>query len=350
VLNFCRMMQAQGLGVVHYGAEGSVVCCEQVDIITAEEQARYFGGHDWRRKGFALEWDATREYWRLTNNRAVREILARRGPRDLLCVIGGTCQQPIATALPDMRVCEWGIGYAGVFAPFRVWESYAWMHCVLGQGGAYQADGRFYDAVIPNSFPAEDFTPGYGEGNYALYIGRLIRRKGVEVAIEAAKAAGVKLVVAGQGGEVRDGRLWYDGVSMPADNVEYVGAVDVVRRNELMGGALAVLAPTLYVEPFGGVAVEAQMCGTPAITTDWGAFVETVQHGVTGFRCHTLGEFVWALRQAGELDRAEIRKRALHTYSLEAVAPRYAAYVARLQDLDGKGWYTIRESPEVWPR
>lgn len=367
VLNFCRMMAAQpGFEVIHYGAEGSQVCCEHVTIISAAEQAAHFGGHDWRRKGFAIEWDATRAYWTLCNGRAVAAIRERRQAGDMLCVIGGTCQQPISQALPDLRCCEWGIGYAGVFAPFRVWESYAWMHCVLGQGGAYKADGRFYDVVIPNSFPAEDFTLGAGDGGYALYIGRLIRRKGLEVAIEAAKAAGVPLKVAGQGGEVRDGRLWYDGTSMPADNLEYVGTVDVAQRNALMGRALAVLVPTLYVEPFGGVAVEAQLCGTPVITTDWGAFTETVQHGWTGFRCHTLGEFVWALREcalwgssarypelsAGGtgplcLRRDEIRANALQHWSLDAVAPRYVRYFRRLADLDGRGWYTIRQECEV---
>lgn len=348
VLNFCRMMTGLGYQVIHYGTEGSTVPCEHVTLITAGEQEALFGAYDWRSEGFKLSWDANQPYWRLHNYRAVEALRPRLQPGDALCLIGGACQKPIADAYPGSMAVEWGIGYAGVFAPFRVWESYAWQHCVLGSlHGAYAADGRFYDCVIPNSFPAEDFPAGRGDGGYVVYIGRLIRRKGVTVAAEAARAAGVLLRIAGQGGTVKDGRLWFDGTSLPLDGIEYCGTVGVERRAALVGGALACLVPTQYVEPFGGVAVEAQLYGTPAITTDWGAFTETVPNGLAGYRCHTLGEFVWAIRQAASLDRDAIRARAMALYTLDAVAPMYDRYFRRLADLAGQGWYTIRETCEV---
>ena len=84
------------------------------------------------------------------------------------------------------------------------------------------------------------------------------------------------------------------------------------------------------------------MTGTPVITTDWGAFTETVVDGVTGFRCRTFGEFVEAVELAPTLDRKAIRERALTTYSLEAITPRYERYFRRLADLWGDGWYTTR--------
>jgi glycosyltransferase involved in cell wall biosynthesis len=112
-----------------------------------------------------------------------------------------------------------------------------------------------------------------------------------------------------------------------------------------MSRAHAVLVPTLYLEPFGGVAVEAQMCGTPVITTDFGAFPETVEQGVTGFRCHYLGEFLDAVARCGDLDRGRIRDRAIQRYSLTVVAQQYQAYFERLALLWGAGWHS-----EIAPR
>ena len=86
---------------------------------------------------------------------------------------------------------------------------------------------------------------------------------------------------------------------------------------------------------FGSVAVEAQLCGTPVICTPMGAFTETVEHGITGFRCHTLGEFMAATEAVKKLDRAAIRKRAIEKYSTQAIAPQYEAYFRRIALLNG---------------
>jgi glycosyltransferase involved in cell wall biosynthesis len=113
------------------------------------------------------------------------------------------------------------------------------------------------------------------------------------------------------------------------------------RRGELMAGAQAVWVPTIYCEPFGNVAVEAQLCGTPVITTDWGAMTETVEDGVTGFRCRTLGEFLDAARNVHRLSPAYIRGRAEALYSTQAVARRYQRHFERLYSLWSDGWYDV---------
>jgi glycosyltransferase involved in cell wall biosynthesis len=105
------------------------------------------------------------------------------------------------------------------------------------------------------------------------------------------------------------------GVGTPPTYGEYLGPVGL-ERAELYQNAKAVFVPTTYVEPYGTVNVEAQMCGTPVITTDWGAFTETVIDGVTGYRCRTFGEFVQASIDAPKLDRNVIRQRALETVDL----------------------------------
>jgi glycosyltransferase involved in cell wall biosynthesis len=269
----------------------------------------------------------TQDYFSKMNNRVIKAMRSRLDEHDFICLIGGICQQPIAEAFPAHTAVEFGVGYQGTFAKYRVFESYAWMHAVYGhQQGAMGANGHFYDCVIPNYFEVDQFPEGKGDGGYLLYVGRLIERKGLQVVVDTATRADLPLVIAGQG--------------EPPDYGEYVGVVGPERRAELMGGAIALLCPTLYVEPFGGVNVEAQICGTPAISTDWGAFTETVEQGVTGFRCRTLDEFAKAAIKASKLNRKKVRQRAIELYSTDAVAMQYEVYFRRLLALWNDGWYT----------
>lgn len=343
-LNFAKMMTSKGYDVIEYGPAGSEsAATEHVTTITRDEQCRFWGNMEPNLIHNA-DWFPESPWWQLTNARAIQEIKSRKGKGDLLGIIAGFCQDPVWRAHPDLRPVEWGIGYSGIISDaFHVFESSAWMHCCYTQlaGSAYGANGRNYDTVIPNSFDATEFELGKGDGGYLLYVGRLIQRKGIIPACEAAKAAGLKLIIAGQGGAVKDGRLVFDGASLPMDNIEYVGTVDIAERNRLMGGAIALMAPTTYIEPFGGVAVEAMMNGTPVITVPWGAFPETVIAGETGFHCSTLREFVDAVEKAPSLDRKTIRERAIRLYSTDAAADMYDRYFQRLATLSGKGWYTL---------
>jgi glycosyltransferase involved in cell wall biosynthesis len=126
-----------------------------------------------------------------------------------------------------------------------------------------------------------------------------------------------------------------------------VGAVNAEERASLMGGAAVTLAPTVYVEPFGGVAVESMMCGTPVVTTDFGAFTETVVEGVSGFRFQTLQEAVDATEKAMGLDRVEVHTYAAGRYSLDAVAPMYERWFDNLDGLWGEGWTKLRAREAV---
>lgn len=258
VKKFCDMMMSLGHEVYLYGgSENEADCTEFISCLSEDERKGYFGD-------VIPEFDPDHPGWSQFNETAIYEIGKRKQPRDFLALIGGTTQKPIADAHPDLMTVEFGIGYSGVFAQFKVFESYAWMHAVYGERtGASNTDGSWYDAVIPNYWDPKEFPLGNGSGDYLLYIGRLIERKGVQIAVQAAKAAGKKLVVAGSG----DYRPW-----TKHDDVDYVGSVGPKERGLLMGNAVATLVPTTYLEPFGGVSVESLLTGTPAITTDWGAF------------------------------------------------------------------------------
>jgi glycosyltransferase involved in cell wall biosynthesis len=155
----------------------------------------------------------------------------------------------------------------------------------------------------------------------------LIERKGYQIAVDVCKHLGKRLIIAGHG--------------TPPEYGEYVGVVGTEERAKLMGGAIATFTPTIYVEPFGTVAVEAMACGSPVISTDWGAFTETVIHGVTGFRCRTMQEFVDAAEQAKTLDRNLIGEYSKNRYGLDTVGLMYQTYFTRLQSLWGRGFYEL---------
>jgi glycosyltransferase involved in cell wall biosynthesis len=313
VRKFCDMMMSLGHEVFLYAGEfNEAACTEHVVCITEEERVLLFTER-WPK------FDPNLDGRKLFNGCTAIEIAGREEPGDVLCVIEGTANKPIAEAVSSVPV-EFGVGYEATFAVRRVFESYAWLHAVSGMTrGAWAGVGNFLDEVIPNSFEIEDFPLGEGAGDYLLYMGRLNARKGLELVALIAKETGVPLVIAGQGDT--------DLVPLSA---EFVGPVGPEARAELLGGARAILAPTLNIEPFGGVVVEAQLCGTPAITTDWGAFAETVEHEVTGWRCRDLTQFCKAVEEAPCLPRHLIRSRAVHLYSTENIRHRYDAYFSRV--------------------
>jgi glycosyltransferase involved in cell wall biosynthesis len=213
------------------------------------------------------------------------------------------------------------------------------MHHVYAKKGIN--DGRWFDAVIPNYFDPDDFPYLNTSKNreYLLFLGRLVQRKGPHIASEIARASGMQLIVAGAGGKQVGTDIVAPEVTIK--DAHYVGPVNAEERAKLLAGARALLVPTTYIEPFGGVAVEAMMAGTPVITSDWGAFTEIVLPKVVGYRFHTLAEAVEAINNVGICDPQLIQDYAHRRYSLEAVAPQFKLWFDRLNSLWDKGWYQL---------
>jgi glycosyltransferase involved in cell wall biosynthesis len=324
VRKFAIMMTDLGHEVFLYaGAQNEAPCTEHIVCISEEDRRKAVGDGHYCMASF----NAALPHWRTFNGNAIREIGKRIQKTDFICVIGGYSQKAIADAFPGHMTVEFGIGYPGTFARYRVFESYAWMHTVYGAQARdpAAANGHFFDDVIPGYFEVERFPFSAEKGDYFFFIGRLIERKGYSIAVETCKRIGARLLIAGQGD--------------PPEYGEYLGVIGPEERGRIMSRARAVFVPTTYIEPFGNVAVEAQGCGTPVISTDWGAMTETVEHGKTGFRCRMLSEFVEATEKVGDLDYRYIRDRAQRLYSLETIADRYDRYFRRLLTLWDRGWY-----------
>ncbi len=331
VRKFCIMMKSiMGHEVYLYAGEyNDAPCDEHICCISEAERLESLGGKHYT----AGDFNCSLPHWRKFNARVAGAIAERAGATDFICVIGGLAHKQIADALPHMMTVEFGIGYGGTFSKWRVWESYAWMHTCYGAENPRNPngiDGKWFDAVVPGYFEAEKFPFSAEKDDYYLFVGRMIERKGVYVASDICKRAGVRLIMAGAGEHI-------------PPYGEFVGHIGPERRGELMSRARALIMPTTYIEPFGNVAVEAQACGTPVICTDWGAMCETVIDGVTGFRCRTMAEFQSALDDVKSLEPHVIRNHAVANYSLPVIAKKYDRHFRRLGQLWSDGWYAIED-------
>ena len=324
VRRFCNMMKSLGHTVYLYaGEQNEADVDELITCISEEQRVEALGGKHFVEASF----DTQLPYWQIFTKNAIEEIKKRVEQKDFICLIAGTSHKAIADAFPENTSVEFGIGYSGTFAKYRVFESYAWMHSMYASHkSAHEVDGNYFDAVIPGYLEPEMFPYQPNKGNYYLYIGRMIERKGVDVASQVCKELGVNLIMAGPGDYI-------------PEYGEYIGPIGADKRAELMGGAIATFAPTKYIEPFGNVVIEAQACGTPTITTDWGAFTENNIHGLTGFRCRTFDEFCKAAEDVKSLNTLAIHQHAINKYSVDVIKYEYDKYFNRLLTLWDKGWY-----------
>ena len=316
------MMQARGHEVILYWSEDSDSSSEVVSCISKAEQMQlgFHGPEDYLKADF----DHTKPLFSLFNANVIEALNERIEPKDYLLLSMGASHQPVIDAFPKHLRVEYGIGYSGIsMSTFRVFESVAWRHFV---SGIYELDGQFYDEVIPNYFDISQFpTPPSEPDDYFLYIGRLTTRKGYQIAVDACQSTQSRLKIAGVG-------------DIPSYG-EYQGMVGPEQRGELMANAVGVFTPTLYIGPFEGVSVEANICGTPVITTDWGSYSENVIEGFNGFRCKSMRDFRRAMDLCVDVDRQAIREWAIERFSTESVGAQYEEYFERLATLWGPGFY-----------
>jgi FkbM family methyltransferase len=340
VINFCKMYKDMGMHVIHYGREDSdVICDEHVTVTTRALNEKVYGIYDWKNQG--LKYNQEDEVFKTFNENCIKEIEKRKQPHDIILCFFGLAQKPVCDAHSDLICVEPSIGYPSSFAPYKVYESYAVMHGLQGPSKVSTAEYKFYDVVIPSGFDLNEFQFNEKKEDYFLMCGRMVWSKGVDIAAQVCEQLGVKLVLAGTSFGPTDCNL---GDTWPA-HVEYVGYADVETRKRLMAGAKGLFCPTIYNEPFGYVAIEAMLSGTPVITVDWGAFTETVQHGVTGFRCRTFEQFVWAAKNIDTISPHACREWAEKNYNFDKIGSMYKEYFESIINLSkGTGWYTKNDS------
>lgn len=353
VLRFGPMMRTRGFEVFHYGVEGSESGANKdIDLMTQDEWKELRIKSYMKLKPEISRSDAettlsdpTQFVGELANwstplyeefNRHLRLSLSQnyRSPAtDIVCLPFGRTHDA-ALEGGNYLLVESGIGYPESYRDFRIFESYAWIHHQLGKEGKW---GQNYWFVCPNYFNSCEWplslTPHV---DTVGFLGRIIDSKGCRVVVEVAKRMPTtRFILCGQGDPTK---------YLVAPNIHYKPPIHGTERGKYLGSLQAILAPTSFIEPFCGVVVEAQLCGTPAITVEYGAQTETVEPFKTGMLCHTLEDFCVGIRMAqdGKFDREYIRERAVRLYDCVNVAKQYEYVFNTLIDLrNGKnGWYS----------
>jgi glycosyltransferase involved in cell wall biosynthesis len=226
---------------------------------------------------------------------------------------------------------------------------------VTGEGGDYHArlertidlvaiseaqrrlnPGLNWVGTVHNAIDVRSFPYCADKGDDVLWLGRFSPDKAAHLAIDAARARGRRIMLAGKLNEPLE-REYFDRFVRPrlGRDVDYVGEADATLKRELLAGAACLAFPIQWEEPFGMVMIEAMACGTPVVAYRRGSVAEVVADGVTGFAVDPqagLDEFAAALDRARALDPADCRRHAEQRFDLPVMAEAYERIYRMLVD------------------
>ena len=202
-----------------------------------------------------------------------------------------------------------------------------------------------YVATVYHGIPLEEFTLKQAQGSYLLFFGRIHPDKGVVEAIQVAKATDLPLMIAGI---VQDQDYFERQVAPLIDDekIKYVGSVGPEERDDLLGGAIALLHLINFAEPFGLSMIEAMACGVPVIARPRGSVIEIVKHGETGYIAETVDEAAAAINQVRHLDPNSIRRYVADNFSSERMVDKYIHVYQEVLRMQG----TTAETSPVFDR
>ena len=188
-----------------------------------------------------------------------------------------------------------------------------------------------YIATIHHGIDLAQFPYREDAGDYLLFFGRIHHHKGVHEAIEVARRTGMRLVIAGI---VQDEAYFQEQVEPHIDGsaVEYLGSVGPEKRQEVLGGALALLHLIHFDEPFGLSVVESMACGTPVIAFGRGSMPELIRDGSTGFIVADTDAAVQAVGRIDSLDRRACRDEVEERFTCQHMARRYLDVYRKILD------------------
>ncbi|MBS0525434.1 MAG: glycosyltransferase family 4 protein [Proteobacteria bacterium] len=189
-------------------------------------------------------------------------------------------------------------------------------------------------ATVPHGLPADLLQPLPTQPRYLAFLGRISPEKRVDRAIGIAERCGLPIRIAAK--VDRADQDYFDETIKPLlskASVEYIGEIGDEQKSEFLSGAIALLVPIDWPEPFGLVMIEAMACGAPVIAFNRGSVSEIVEDGVTGFVVEDETSAAGAVREIGSLSRRAVRRRFEERFTARRMAEDYVRlYRSMIED------------------
>ena len=319
------LLYREGIETYYYGyKESTIESTQKFNIVDKTFHQKYFISEFENQ-----QWVDSQEAQEIYTQKAYEHLIGNLQLNDIIVCMWSE-QIPKLKELQKfgVKVVDGHIGHLSYMgADYNIFTSTANQHFIYGKFGD---QNKWTDAVIPppcNSI--NEFEYQETKEDYILYIARLIESKGIRIFLDIAKIFPHKrFIIAGQG------NLNDICPELPS-NVKYVGYAHLEDRKKLLSNAQAVISPTYYIEPFGLTTIEANLSGTPVITTDWGGYVDNVVHGVTGFRCSYFSDFIDAINNLDTLNPKHCWSFA-EKFTAENSVKKYIKYFNKISK---SNWY-----------
>jgi glycosyltransferase involved in cell wall biosynthesis len=208
------------------------------------------------------------------------------------------------------------------------------LHCVSASQRARCPNGARLLPDVPNGVALEAPGARYAKRRFAMALGRICYEKGFHIALDAARNAGVPLLLAGQTFRYEAHETYFAREIAPRldRSRRFIGPIGPVRKRRLLSAARCLLVPSLAPETSSLVAMEALACGTPVIAFPAGALPEIVEHGRTGFIVQSETEMAEAIHAATRIDPEVCRAAARERFALERTVERYFGLYQKLAE------------------
>jgi glycosyltransferase involved in cell wall biosynthesis len=189
--------------------------------------------------------------------------------------------------------------------------------------------------TIYHGLPRELLMPVATTPSYFAFLGRIAPEKGIDRAISIARRCGVPLRIAAKIDKM-DREYFNQKIRPQLDgrNIEYIGEITDQEKSEFLSGAVALLDPIDWPEPFGIVMIEAMACGTPVIAFNRGSIPEVIDEGLTGFIVEDEEGAIGAFNRLSLLPREKVRNRFEQRFTARRMALEYLATYRSLMDRD----------------